>query len=80
MDGHQGALAFGDVAAKVLVARFLFTYQVEQVVLNLERQAGVKAKGAQGSDLLLAAAADDGPAGKWGGAAVNAFCVWPWRR
>ena len=45
VNGHQGAFALCDVAAEILVARLFFAYEVEQIVLNLKRQASVQASG-----------------------------------
>ena len=59
--GDKRALALGDVGAEVLVGGFLSADKVEQVVLNLKGEARVQAKGAQRFDLLIAAAADNGP-------------------
>ena len=58
-DRDEGALALGDVGAEVLVLGGLVAEEVEQVVLDLERQSGVHAEGSQPFDLLLGAAADD---------------------
>ena len=62
--GNKGALALGDVAAEVLVIGLGLANEVEQVVLDLERQTGLHAKAAQGLDLLLGASAHDGAAGQ----------------
>ena len=52
------------MSAEVLLRGLLLADEVQQVVLQLERQAGVHAKGAQGLDLLLGTPADEGAAGK----------------
>ena len=57
--GGHSALALGDVAPEVLALRLGVADEVEQVVLELEGEAGGHAEGAQGLDLPLACAGAD---------------------
>ena len=59
MDRDERALALGDVAAEILLGRLLGAGQVQDVVLDLEREAGGHPEGAQSGDLLLRTAAYD---------------------
>ena len=61
---HERALALGDVVAEVLLRALLGAHEVQQVVLDLEREAGVQAVVAQRLDFDLGAAADDGADGQ----------------
>ena len=60
MHGDHSALALGDIAAEVLCRGFLAAHEVEEVVLELEGEAGRHAVCAQDLDLFLGAAAHDG--------------------
>ena len=64
MHHHERALALGDVVAEVLLRALLGAHEVQQVVLDLEREAGVQAVVAQRLDFDLGAAADDGADGQ----------------